>query len=115
MIQKYHLPQPIALAFVAFIIYAFNTTFYSRMMVFGTFGVATLVEMIFFSLYTYLLVSQEYDAATAFLEKPPTATDLRRLNQTVTHSDLHADPDALREAIIEECGEKAEAYIENHV
>ena len=42
------------------------------MMVFGTVGVATVVEMMFFSLYTYLLVSQEYDAASAFLEQPPT-------------------------------------------
>ena len=38
-------PNLVSLAFVAFIIYAFNTTFYSRMMVLGTFGVATVVEM----------------------------------------------------------------------
>ena len=107
-------PNLLALAFVAFIIYAFNTTFFSRMMVLGTFGVATVVEMVFFSLYTYLLVSPEYDAAVAFLEQPPTATDIRRLKETVTHSHLHAGPDELREAIIEECGEKAEAYIERH-
>ncbi len=109
------LPNLIALAFVAFIIYAFNTTFFSRMMVFGTFGVATMVEMMFFSLYTYLLVSPEYDAAKAFLEQPPTATDLRKLKETVTHSHLHAEPEALRQAIIEECGEKAEVFIEKHV
>ncbi len=66
-------PNLVALAFVAFIIYAFNTTFFSRMMVLGTFGVATGLEIIVFSLYTYLLSSTEYDAATAFIEKPPTA------------------------------------------
>ena len=36
-------PNLVSLAFVSFIIYAFNTTFFSRMMVFGTVGVATLV------------------------------------------------------------------------
>ncbi len=35
--------------------------------------------------------------------------------QTVTHSDIHLDAGTLREAIIEECGEKAEQFIEEHV
>lgn len=108
-------PNLVALAFVAFIIYAFNTTFYSRMMVFGTVGVATLVEMMFFSLYTYLLVSQEYDAATAFLEKPPTPLDKKKLKEAVMHSELHVDPAVLREAITEECGEQAATFIASHV
>lgn len=108
-------PNLVAMAFVAFIIYAFNTTFYSRMMVFGTFGVATLLESFFFSLYTYVLGSTEYEIATAFIEKPPTQGDLRKMNSAVTHSDLHFDKETLREAIIDECGELAEAYIEENV
>jgi hypothetical protein len=108
-------PNLVALAFVAFIIYAFNTTFYSRMMVFGTVGVATLLEMMFFSLYSYLIVSPEYDAALAFLEQPPTSQDKKRMKQAVDHSDMHVDPSVLMEAISEECGEKAAAYIHNHV
>ncbi len=115
LIRNILYPNLLALAFVAFIIYAFNTTFYSRMMVLGTFAVATVVEMLFFSLYTYFIISKEYDVATAFLEKPPTATDRRKLKDTVTHSHLHADAESLREAIIEECGEKAETFIEKHV
>ncbi len=115
LIQNIVYPNIIALAFVTFIIYAFNTTFYSRMMVLGTFGVATVVEMLFFSIYTYLLVSPEYSAATAFLEKPPTAADLRLLKKTVTHSHLHVDAESLREAIVDECGEKAEAFINGYV
>jgi hypothetical protein len=77
-------------------------------------GLATLLEMFFFSIYTYLLVSTEYDAARAFIEKPPTSGDLRKLNATVTHSDIHIDPETLREAIIEECGVAAQRYIEQH-
>lgn len=108
-------PNLVALAFVAFIIYVFNTTFYSRMMVFGTFGLATLLEMMFFSLYTYLIVSPEYDAASAFLEKPPTALDRRKLKEAVVHSEMHVDPDVLYEAIEEECGDRAADYIKDHV
>jgi len=108
-------PNLVALAFVSFIIYAFDTTFYSRMMVFGTFGVATLVEMAFFSLYTYLISSPEYDIATAFIEQPITTTDIRKLEEAVTHSKIHVNPEALREAIAEEVGEKAASFIESHV
>ncbi len=115
LIRNVAYPNLLALAFVAFIIYAFNTTFYSRMMVFGTFGVATVVEMIFLSLYTYLLVSPEYDAASAFLDQPPTTLDKKKLKEAVIHSELYVEAKYLREAVIEECGEKANAYIEDHV
>ena len=107
-------PNLVSLAFVSFIIYTFNTTFYSRMMVLGTFGVATAVEIFVFTLYAYLISSTEYETARAFLEKPPTAGDLRKLNGAVTHSDIHQDAETLRQDIIEECGEKSQQYIEQH-
>jgi len=108
-------PNLVTLAAVSFIIYAFNTTYFSRMMVLGTFGVATALEIIVFSLYTYLLSSTEYDTARAFMEKPPTLEDKRKLEATVTHSDIHLDAGTLRDAIIEECGELSEQFIEQHV
>ena len=114
LIRNIVYPNLLALAFVAFIIYCFNTTFYSRMMVFGTFGVASLVEMLVLSLYTYVLSSTEYDTALAFLEKPPTLLDKRRLKEAVVHSDIHNGSQFLRDAIIEECGEQAATYIESH-
>ncbi len=115
LLRKIIYPNLLALAFVSFIIYAFNTTYYSRMMVFGTFGVATMVEMAFFTLYTYLIASQEYDAASAFLEQPPTASDKRRIRQAVVHSALRNDTGMLRQAIAEECGDKGARYIEERV
>jgi len=107
-------PNLVTLAFVSFIIYAFNTTFYSRMMVFGTFGVATLLEFIILGLYTYVISSPEYDTATAFLEQPPTLSDKKKYREAVVHSDIFSSPEFLRGAIIDECGEKAAEYIENH-
>jgi hypothetical protein len=115
LIRKIIMPNLVALAFVAFIIYAFNTTFFSRMMVFGTVGLATVTEMMFFSLYTYLLASPEYDAATAFLEQPPSQSDRRKMREAVIHSDHRVDREVMMEAITEECGEKAARFIESHV
>ena len=85
------------------------------MMVLGTFSVATVMEMFVFSIYTYLITSTEYDAARAFIEKPPTPHDLRQLGAAVTHSDIHLEIETLREAIEEECGDKARQFIEAQV
>ncbi len=115
LIRNIVYPNLLTLAFVSFIIYAFNTTFYSRMMVFGTFGVATLVEIFVLGLYTYVICAPEYDVATAFLEKPPTLMDKRRMRQAKVHSKIHNGIRFLREAIAEECGEKAAVFVENHV
>lgn len=114
LLRNIIVPNLVTLAFVTFVIYAFNTTYFSRMMVLGTFGLATTLEIFFFSLYTYVLVSTEYDTARAFIEKPPTPGDLRKLSATVTHSDIQPDTGALKEAITEECGELAGKYIEEH-
>jgi len=115
LVRNILVPNLVTMALVSFIIYAFNTTYFSRMMVFGTVGIASLVEVLVFSIYTYLLVSTEYDTARAFIEKPPTSYDFRKLSATVTHSDIHIETETLREAIIEECGELSQQYIEKHV
>ena len=115
LLRNIIIPNLATLSIVSFIIYAFNTTFFSRMMVFGTFGLATAGEIFVFSLYTYVLSSTEYETARAFIEKPPTPGDLRKLDSTVTHSDIHIGAETLREAIIEECGELSQQYIEQHV
>ncbi len=108
-------PNVVAMAFVAFIIYAFNTTFFSRMMVFGTVGLATILELMTFSLYTYLVASPEYDAASAFIEQPPTQFDRKKMREAVVHSDNRVDREVLLEAITEECGVKAARFIDGHV
>ncbi len=115
LIRNVILPNMVAMAFVAFIIYAFNTTFFSRMMVFGTVGLATTLELMTFSLYTYLVASPEYDAATAFLEQPPSQSDRRKMREEVIHSDNSVDREVMLEAITEECGEKAARFIDSHV
>lgn len=107
-------PNLLTTAFVAFIIYAFGTTFFSRMMVFGTVGIATLLEMLFFGLFTYAIRSQIIDHANAFLEKPPTPLEKKRMAKAIVHSQFLETRRFLHEAIIDECGEKVADYIDKH-
>ena len=52
LVRNILVPNLVTMALVSFIIYAFNTTYFSRMIVFGTVGIATLVEAFIFSIYT---------------------------------------------------------------
>lgn len=115
LIRNIIIPNLVSLAFIAFIIYAFNTTFFSRMMVFGTVGLATVLELMFFSLYTYLIASPEYDRASEFLERPPTTSDIKKMMDTVVHSERHSDPGIIYKAVADECGESAAAFVDSHV
>jgi len=107
-------PNLMTTAFVAFAIYAFNTTFFSHMMVFGTVGIATLLEMLFFGLYTYAIRSQVLDEAGAFLEMPPSQRDKKLMAEAVVHSQFLETRRFLKEAIVEECGDKVANYFDEH-
>ena len=106
-------PNLLTVAFLSFIIYAFGTTFFSRLMVFGTLGIATGLELIVFGLYTYAIRSQVIDDALAFLESPPTRQDEKRMAEAVEHTAFSDSIKYLREAIIEECDEKVADYLEH--
>jgi len=104
----------LTLAFVAFIIYAFNTTFYSRIMVFGTFGTASVLELLVFGFYAYALRAPQLEDARSFLEKPLTNHERKKISETVVHSDFLDTKMYLKAAVLEECGEKVADYMEKH-
>ncbi len=107
-------PNLLTTAFAAFVIYAFDTTFFSRMMVFGTVGIATLLEMLFFGLYTYAIRSHVMEDAYAFLEKPPTPQEAKRMTEAVVHTDFLETSMFLKKTIEEECGETVADYLALH-
>jgi lipopolysaccharide/colanic/teichoic acid biosynthesis glycosyltransferase len=107
-------PNLITAAFLAFVIYAFGTTYFSRLMVLGTLGIATLLELIIFGLYTYAIRSQAIDDALAFLEQPPTPQEKRRMAESVEHTAYQKTGQFLKVAIKEECGEKVANYLATH-
>ncbi|MDF1549693.1 MAG: sugar transferase [Bacteroidales bacterium] len=107
-------PNLLTIALLSFIIYAFGTTFYSRLMVFGTLGIATVLEFIVFGLYTYAIRSAVYDNATAFLQQPPTRQDKKRMAEAVEHTAFKELRYYLREAIIQECDKQVADYLEEY-
>ncbi|MEX2370670.1 MAG: sugar transferase [Bacteroidales bacterium] len=104
-------PNMLTVAFLSFIIYAFATTFFSRLMMFGTLGITTVLELIFFGLYNYAIRSQVLDNATAFLEVPPGKREKQRMAESVEHTRYLQTRQFLREAIVEECGEQVADYL----
>lgn len=107
-------PNLLTVAFLSFIIYAFGTTFYSRLMVFGTLGIATGLELIVFGLYTYAIRSAVYDDASAFLEQPPTRAEQRRMAEAKEHTAFKEILHHLREEIIRECDDDVADYLEKY-
>lgn len=114
MIRIVIYPNLLTVALLSFIIYAFGTTFFSRLMVFGTLGIATGLELIVFGLYTYAIRSQAIDDALAFLEQPPTQQDKRRMAEAVEHTKYLETQLFLKEAIAEECGPLVADYLALH-
>lgn len=107
-------PNLLTIAILSFIIYAFGTTYFSRLMVFGTLGIATALELIVFGSYIYAIRSQNVEDALSFLSSPPTQNDKRRLQDAVEHTAYLSSLTFLREAIIEECGIQVADYMQKH-
>lgn len=107
-------PNLLTVALLSFIIYGFGTTFYSRLMVFGTLGITTALELVVFGLYTYAIRSAVYDDARAFLEKPPTKEEIRKMAQSKEHTAFKEMREQLREEIIQECDEDVADYMEKY-
>lgn len=104
-------PNLLSLAFISFIIYAFSVHFFSRMMVFGTIGVATIGELVVFGLYIYALRSPDPDTATDFLYDPVSAAERKELEQFDGKEVGFRSGTHWREAITDERGELAADYI----
>lgn len=108
------IPNLVTLAILSFMIYALETTYFSRMMVFGTLGIATALELIFFGLYTYAIRAKVVDDATAFLQQPPSAMDKKRMKEAIEHTAFLKTKKFLWESIKEECGNQVADYLAHY-
>lgn len=111
MVRIIAYPNLLTVAILAFIIYAFGTTFYSRLMVFGTLGITTFLELIIFGLYNYAIRSAVIDDAIAFLEQPPSKQEKKQMQEAVEHTAFLETRLFLRESIHDECGEEVAEYM----
>ena len=98
-----------ALSLVAIFIIAFSITGYSRLMFFGTAGIATIIEIILANFY-YLLIHTR-NGATDLYNPPPKAYEIRKSKEAINYRDISLSAEQIREAIVIECGEPAFNFI----
>jgi hypothetical protein len=98
-----------AFATVGIFIIAFQVSGYSRLIFFGTVGIATIVELILGNLYFFLLHTNE--SSTDIYNPDPTASDMRSASMAVSYRDVSLDANYVKEAIVSECGEEAYDFI----
>ena len=101
-----------ALSAVAMFILAFNVSGYSRLVFFGTVGVATLLELIIGSFYYFLIHTRE--TATDLYNPPPRNHEIRKANMAINYRDISLSADYVSEAVISTCGEAAHKFISGY-
>ncbi len=98
---------------IAIFVLLFEVSGYSRLVFFGTVGVATILELIVANLY-YLLIHTR-NTKTDLYNPPPKAYELRKATRAINYADISLSSDYVKEAIIGECGENAYHFLEKHV
>jgi lipopolysaccharide/colanic/teichoic acid biosynthesis glycosyltransferase len=107
------LPNFISLGAIAVFIVAFQVTNYSRMILFGTIGIATLAELFLGNLYYLLLKSGSVNQDP--LNPPPNATDFKRAREARTFMDKSLSSDIIHETIKGEYGEGVFEFISEYL
>lgn len=112
-IRNILLPNFVTLGALAVVFIALQITSYSRIILFGTIGLATAIEIFIGNIY-YLLLTSTTVAASRF-NPPPNASDIKRAKLATTYRDTDASPDMIREAIIDECGVGAFEFMDEYI
>jgi lipopolysaccharide/colanic/teichoic acid biosynthesis glycosyltransferase len=99
-----------ALSIVAVFIIAFNISGYSRLMFFGTTGIATVIELFLANLYFLLIHTR--NGASDLYNPPPNAYEIKKSKQAINYRDISLSAEVIKEAIIFECGKRAYDFIE---
>jgi lipopolysaccharide/colanic/teichoic acid biosynthesis glycosyltransferase/uncharacterized membrane protein (DUF485 family) len=98
---------------IAIFVVLFEVSGYSRLVFFGTAGIATVLELFIGNLY-YLLIHTK-DRKTDLYNPPPKAYDLKKASEAINFADISISKHYVKEAIESECGEKAYAFLKKHV
>lgn len=102
----------VSLALVSIFIVAFELIGYSRLVFFGTIAIATLFDIVSGNLH-YLLIHSSPDDKD-LLNPPPRPSEIKKARDAVVLQDIHFSEEGLRNAILEECGQPALEFIEQH-
>ncbi|MFW5820301.1 MAG: sugar transferase [Bacteroidota bacterium] len=98
---------------IAIFVILFEASGYSRLVFFGTAGIATVFEIFVANLY-YLLIHTTNNK-TDIYNPPPKAYDLKKATMAVNYADISLSSDYVKEAIVSECGTGSFEFLKKHV
>lgn len=98
-----------SLAVVSVFIVGFQASFFSRLIIFGTIAIATVLEIILANLDYFLIHTNE--SATDITNPPPKAIDIKKARKAINYNAISLNSEDIRDGIIEERGEEAFKYI----
>jgi hypothetical protein len=113
IIRRIILSNIFAVSVLSIFMMIFSITNYSRLVFFGTAGIATVLEIFISNLY-YLLIHTR-NGKTDLFNPPPNASDLKKAGKAIDYRDISLDDDYIRQAIVNERGEDAYQFLEKHI
>jgi len=102
----------VSLGVISIFMFAFQIGGYSRLVFFGTIALVTTWELLVSNLH-YLLIHSSSDDKD-LLNPPPRPSELKLAQKAQMLQELHHSADAIRNAILEESGEKALEFMEQY-
>ncbi|MCB8999488.1 MAG: sugar transferase [Bacteroidales bacterium] len=103
----------VTLAVISIFIVALQAGNYSRLMFFGTIGIATLAELILANI-DYLLIHTVENAMD--IKNPPLKpVDIKKASRAINFKEISVDSESIRQGIIDECGEEVFEFINSQI
>jgi hypothetical protein len=99
----------ITLAIISIFIVALQAESFSRLIIFGTIFIASMIEIVLANIDYFLIHTLENQ--TDITNPPPRALEIRKAKLAVNYNEISINSDSVREGIIEECGEEAFDFI----
>lgn len=101
-----------ALSIVSVFVIAFNISGYSRLVLFGTVGIAAIVEIIISNFYFFLI--HTINGKTDLINPPPNSIDLVKVHKSIDFREVSLSKESIKNAILQECGQTALDFISLH-
>ncbi|HYW94306.1 MAG TPA: hypothetical protein VE870_01820, partial [Bacteroidales bacterium] len=97
---------------LAVFILALDISGFSRLMLFGTVAVCTILELVLASLYFFLIHTT--NSHTDIYNPPPKPLDIKKATMAVNFRDISLSADVVRESVNDEFGDEASRFIAKH-
>ena len=109
-LKNLFLPNFISLGIVTVVIVGFQLTYFSRLVLFGTIGMATLVELFIGNLY-FLLIHSGTNGVN-LINPLPSSAEMKRARQATDYRNHTLSPDVIQNAVESQCGKGSFMFME---